>query len=86
MDYANTKTPSMHRRLGSATLSHLAFPGESNQNFLWEKSQRDDTVVKKKKKKSDYYLKKANRGKFASFVSFCPIKKRSFNLVYVLKI
>ena len=26
VDYGNTKTPSMHRRLGSATLSQLAFP------------------------------------------------------------
>ena len=36
--------------LGSATLSQLAFPGESNPNFPWEKSQWDNTVVKKKKK------------------------------------
>ena len=28
-----TKTPSLHRRLGSATLSQLAFPGEGNPNF-----------------------------------------------------
>ena len=26
----------MHRRLGSATLSQLAFPGEGNPNFPWE--------------------------------------------------
>ena len=38
MDYGNTKTPAMHCRLGSATLSQLAFPGESNPNFPWEKS------------------------------------------------
>ena len=50
MDDGNTKTPSMHSRLGSATLSQLAFPGESNLNFPWEKSQLDNTVVKKKKK------------------------------------
>ena len=29
------KTPSMYRRLGSAILSQLAFPVESNPNFLW---------------------------------------------------
>ena len=38
MDYGNTKTPSMHPRLGSLTLSQLAFPGEGNPNFPWEKS------------------------------------------------
>ena len=48
--YGNTKTPSMHHRLGSATLSQLAFPRESNLNFPWEKSHLDNTVVKKKKK------------------------------------
>ena len=32
------KTPSKHSRLGSATLSLLAFPEESNPNFPWEKS------------------------------------------------
>ena len=46
------KTASMHSRLCWATLSQLAFPGESNSNFPWEKSQLDDTVAKKKKKKS----------------------------------
>ena len=39
----------MPRRLGSATLSYLAFPGESNPNFPWEKSHWDNTVVKSKK-------------------------------------
>ena len=38
MDYGNTHTQkkkhiSMHCRLGNATLSQLAFPGESNPNF-----------------------------------------------------
>ena len=37
----------MHRRLNSATLSQLAFPGESNTNFSWEKFQWENTVVKK---------------------------------------
>ena len=35
----------MHRRLGSATLLQLALPGESNQNFPWEKSHLDNAVV-----------------------------------------
>ena len=39
----------MHRRLGSATLSQLAFPGEGNPNFPWEKSHWDNKVVKKNK-------------------------------------
>ena len=42
--------------LGSTTLSQLAFPGEGNPNFPWEKSHWDDTAVKSKKKK----LKKSN--------------------------
>ena len=36
----------MHRRLGSVTLSQLAFPGESNLNFPWEKSHWQNTFVK----------------------------------------
>ena len=46
VDYGNTRTPSMHSRLGSATLSRLAFPGEGNPNFPWEKSHWDNTFVK----------------------------------------
>ena len=46
MDYGNTKTPSMHQRLGNATLSQLAFPREGNPNFPWVKSHWDNTVVK----------------------------------------
>ena len=38
VDHGNTKTTSMDHRLGSATLSQLAFPGERNLNFLWAKS------------------------------------------------
>ena len=38
----------MHPRLRSATLSQLAFPGEGNPNFLWEKSHWDNIVVKKR--------------------------------------
>ena len=39
----------MHRRLGSVTLSWLAFlPAKSGPNFPREKSQRNNTVVKKR--------------------------------------
>ena len=49
VDYGNTKTPSMHSKLSSATLSQLAFPGgKSNPNFPWEKTHWDNTVVKSK--------------------------------------
>ena len=48
MDYRNTKTPRKHRRLGSATLSQIAFPGENNPNLWREKSTWENTVVKKK--------------------------------------
>ena len=33
VDYGNTKTPSMHPRFGSATLSQLAFPGGKQLKF-----------------------------------------------------
>ena len=51
VDYGNTKTPSVHRRFGSATLSQLAFPEEGNPHSPWEKSHWDNIVVKKKGKK-----------------------------------
>ena len=58
IDSGNTKISSMHRRLGSAALSQLAFPGEGNPNFLWEKSHWDNIVVKKRerKKEKDFML------------------------------
>ena len=33
MDYGNTKTPNVHRRLDGATLSQLALPGEKQPEF-----------------------------------------------------
>ena len=51
VDYGNTKTPGIHRGLGSATLSQLAFPWESNPNFRWEKSHWGNTLVESKWKK-----------------------------------
>ena len=47
MDYGNAKIPSMHCRLDSATQSQLAFPGENNSNFPWEKPHGNRTVVNK---------------------------------------
>ena len=38
----------MHRRLGSATLSQLAFPGESYSNFPWENPKGTIQLLKKK--------------------------------------
>ena len=51
VDYGNTKTPSMHPGLGSATLLQLAFPGEGTPNLAWKKSHWDNTVRKQTKKK-----------------------------------
>ena len=45
VDCGNTKTPSMHHRSGRVTLSQLAFPGESNLNFPWKKSQQDNIYI-----------------------------------------
>ena len=67
MDYENTKTPSTHRRLGSATLSQLTFPGGSNPNFPWEKSQWGNIVVKKIKK-----IKKSKYSGYASSLRSVP--------------
>ena len=76
----------MHRRLGSETLSQLAFSGEGNPNFSSEKSHWDNTLVKsvcvfvvfsefKKKKKKFKYLKKSKitRARFLSDTAHCPI-------------
>ena len=46
----------MHGRLGSATLSQLAFQAESNQNFWRKKSQWDNKAVKKGGKGKIYLL------------------------------
>ena len=51
MDYGNTKTPSMHARLGNASLSQLAFPEESDPNFP-RNPNGTIQLLKKKKKKS----------------------------------
>ena len=50
----------MQPRLGGATLSQLAFTGESNPNSPWAKSQWDTTVITNKKKKTK---KKTDRQK-----------------------
>ena len=48
----------MHCRFGSATLSQLDFPGESDRNFFGEKSQLDNTV---EKNNSNNNIKNNNR-------------------------
>ena len=60
----------MHPRTGSATLSQLAFPGESNLNFPWEKSHWDNTVVKSKvKSESKKSKRKSHNSKSESLFS-----------------
>ena len=52
MDYGNTKRPSIHFNqlwLGIVTLLHLAFLGESDPNFPWDKFQLAQQHVKKKR-------------------------------------
>ena len=44
-----TKTPSMHDRLGSNNSSRLAFPGDSNLNFPWQKFQHSCKNRQKKR-------------------------------------
>ena len=44
---SDTETSNMHRKLGNAALSQLAFPWENNPNFPLDKSQWDNTVKKK---------------------------------------
>ena len=67
----------MHLRLGSATLSHLAFPGKGNLNFPWEKSHWENTVEKVKVKRTmrsvatDPVTKCRNRHRKSVGVSFC---------------
>ena len=56
----------MHNRSDSATLSQLAFPGESSPNFPWENSHWDNTVVRtkqtKRQTKTQLYLFVGNDG------------------------
>ena len=47
VDYGNTKTPSMHLRLGDVTLPQLAFPEESYPNFPWEKTASSRRTAKR---------------------------------------
>ena len=55
MDYGNKKRPSMHVNellLGSVTLLQLAFLGESDPNFPWDKFPLGQQSVKKNLKKN----------------------------------
>ena len=53
MDYGNTKTPSIHRRFGSATLSLLALPGERNRISHGRNPSGTIQLLQKKKGFSD---------------------------------
>ena len=57
VDYGNTKTPSMHSRLGSSTLSQMAFPRGDNPNFPWGKFHWENTVAKSKKQQQQQQTK-----------------------------
>ena len=46
VDYGNTKTPSVHLRLGSTTLSQLAPLVGSNQNFPFETNPRYEVFIR----------------------------------------
>ena len=50
MDYGNTRIPSIHRRLGSTTLSQLAFPREKQPKFPMGEVSMGQHKCKKKKK------------------------------------
>ena len=52
----------MHRRLDSASLSQLAFPGECNPNFPWEKTQWDNAVVKIEEENRSMVIEKSMFG------------------------
>ena len=67
MGYGNTRTPSLHRRLGSATLSQLAFPGENNPNFLWKKSHLNNSF------KKFFFLNVSSRSHTSSTFQICCV-------------
>ena len=64
MNFRNTNKPSLHCRLGSATLLRLAFQEGSDPKFPWENSERGKTVVKeniiKKEKFVNVFLNAVN--------------------------
>ena len=75
--YGNTETLSMHRRLGSASLSQLAFPAEGNPNFAWEKSHWDNAFVKSKKQRKRDLVRcmRSEHVKYSTTVeNYCPGK------------
>ena len=74
----------MHSRLGSATLSQLAFPGESNPNFPWEKSHWNNTVLKSGEKKEDMIhdqLKRNIKGAKDRLVPNKTLKRRNGSFI-----
>ena len=70
----------MHRRLGRATLSQLAFPKETNTNFPWNKSQQDNTVWLHKVQQLSRYCPDAQSLEFwTSLVSLTLTTSEQFN-------
>ena len=63
-----TKTHRMHCKLGNATWSQLAFPGESYPNSLWDKSQWDNKAAQK-------YLRQDRQGALKNVSAYIKIKK-----------
>ena len=63
VDYGNTKTPSMNSRLGSATLSQLAFPGEKQPEFPMGGIPVGQYSCKKKKSNSSKQIYNVTSGK-----------------------
>ena len=66
----------MHRRLGSATLSQLAFPGEGHPNFPWETNHWGKNSCKKfcffkveaTRLQSKLYRTRSDRQRTANFI------------------
>ena len=71
-----TKTHSMHCKLGYATLSQLAFLGESYPSSPWEKSQRDNKADQK-------YLRQDRQGALKNVSAYIKIKNiQGQNIAY----
>ena len=72
MDCGNIKAPGLRCRLGSETLSQLAFPWESNLNFPVENSHWDNAVLKK-------WSGMNQEGKFPG----CKPSMQNYSLTYI---
>ena len=73
MDYGNTKTPGIYRRLGSMTVA-AGFPRGSIPNFPREKVHWDNSCLKKTKKTTTLYCK--TKGRIESDQRMSLVKKK----------